>query len=221
MGMISVLEAADELGVSGRRVHQMLADGRLPGARVGRSWVLDRQAVLQAAQSRVRAGRPWCPSSAWDVLAMASGVEIKGSAVDRFRARQRAEDGIAPLVGKLASRAERHQFYAHPSVLGELLEHPGIVASGVSALGFHNVDLVAIDQAEGYIPRSELASMIDEYELDNAADRPNVQLRVVDDEYWPFEARQRYAPLPIVAVDLLDSADERSRRAGQELLNQL
>lgn len=152
---------------------------------------------------------------------MASGVEVKGSAVDRFRARQRAEAGIAPLVGKLASRAERHQLYAHPSVLGELMEHPGIVASGVSALGSHSADLVAVDQADGYIRRSELASMIDEYALDNAADRPNVQLRVVGDEYWPFEHGQRYAPLPIVALDLLDSADERSRRAGQELLNRL
>ena len=219
--MISVLEAADELGVSGRRVHQMLSDGRLAGERVGRSWVLDQKAVQQAARCRVPAGRPWCPSSAWDVLAMASGIEIDGSAVDRFRACQRLEDGIGPLVAKLASRAECHQLYAHPSVLGALMEHPGIVASGVSALGSHNVDLVAVDQAEGYIRRSELASLIDEYALDNAADRPNIQLRVVDDEYWPFEPGQRHAPLPIVAVDLLDSADERSRRAGQELLNRL
>ena len=98
------------------------------------------------------------------------------------------------------------------------MTRPGIVASGVSALGSHNVDLVVVDQAEGYICESELASLIDEFALDDAADRPNVQLRVVKDDYWPFEPGQQYAPLPVVAIDLLDSGDERSRRAGQELL---
>ena len=101
------------------------------------------------------------------------------------------------------------------------MTHPGIVASGVSALDPHNVDLVVVAQAEAYIRESELASLIDDFALDDAADRPNVQLRVVDDEYWPFEPGQRHAPLPVLAVDLLDSADERSRRAGQELITRL
>ncbi len=218
---MAVAEAADELGVSDRRIRQMLADGRIPGERAGRSWVLKEQAVREYAKSRSGAGRPWKASSAWDVLALASGSRVPGSSIDRHRAQKRLELGIGSILGQLANRAERHWFYAHPSVLEAILGLPRFVASGVSALGPNHIDLVVADQIEGYIPESELASLIDQFALDSESDRPNVLLRVVSANCWPFAPQQHHAPLPIVAIDLLDSADERSRRAGRDLLNRL
>lgn len=221
MRVMAVAEAADELGVSDRRIRQMLADGRISGERAGRSWVLEEQAVREYAKSRSGAGRPWKPSSAWDVLMLADGNRVPSSPIDRHRAQKRLELGIGSILGQLANRAELHWFYAHPSVLEAILGLPKLVASGVSALGPNHIDLVVADQIEGYVPKSELAGLIDQFALESESDRPNVLLRVANDDCWPFAPRQRHAPIRVVAIDLLDSADERSRRAGRELLNRL
>ncbi len=99
-----------------------------------------------------------------------------------------------------------------------MLSHPSLVASGVSAVSDHHVDLVVSDQSEAYVPESRVAELADRFALDADSDRPNVRLRVVNDDDWPFEAGQRVAPAPVVAVDLLESEDERSQRAARELL---
>ena len=133
----------------------------------------------------------------------------------------RAQSHIAlafPLAGRLSSRALSCWFYAHPAVHSEMLSHPNVVASGVSALNDHRVDLVVSDQTEAYVPQSRVAELADRFALDADSGRPNVRLRVVSDDDWPFEASQRVAPVPVVAVDLLDSDDERFQRAGRELL---
>lgn len=219
--MMGVAKAADELGVSDRRVRQMLLDGLIPGERVGRSWVLDEQVVREHAKNKARVGRPWSPSSAWAVLAVADGKEASGSAVEQHRARKRLEMGIESIRGQLANRAERRLFYAHPSLLEAVLSFPGFVASGVSALVPNSIDLVVADQIEGYVAESELAALVDAFALDGESERPNIHLRVVNDDCWPFAAGQRSAPMPVVAADLLESDDERTRRAGLELLDQI
>ncbi len=42
MDPVAVAEASNVLGVSPRRVRQMLADGQLAGSRIGRQWLIDR-----------------------------------------------------------------------------------------------------------------------------------------------------------------------------------
>lgn len=218
MEPIGLAEAAQELGVSVRRVHQLIGSDRLRGRRIGRSWVLDRVDVEQLARRRPPPGRPWKPASAWAVLALANGDELRASAVDRSRAAHRLQHGLELLAGRLSSRARDCRFYAHPAVLAEIAAHTEAVACGVSALSAHDVDLVVGDQAEAYVRDSALADVVSRFALDPDSDRPNVRLRVVDDDDWPFDADQRIAPAPVVAVDLLDSDDERSRRAARELL---
>ena len=218
MELMGLAEAAQELGVSARRVHQMVASGRLGGRRIGRSWVLDRVEVKRLARRRPQPGRPWKPASAWGVLALANGDALRASAVDRSRAAQRLQHGLEPLAGRLSSRARDCWFHAHPAVLAEIVARPEAVACGVSALSAHNVDLVTVDQAEAYVRESRLADLVSRFALNPDSDRPNVRLRVVNDDDWPFKAGQRVAPAPVVAVDLLDSDDERSRRAARELL---
>ena len=218
MEPIGIADAARQLGVSPRRVHQLVAEGRLSGQRIARSWVLDRADVQRFASARPGAGRPWSPSSAWNVLALANGDAARGSPVERSRAKRRLQIGLEPLAGRLSSRAQSRWFYAHPAVHAEMLSHPSVVAGGISALGDHRVDLVVSDQSEAYVPQSRVAELAERYALDADSDRPNVRLRVVNDRDWPFEAAQRVAPAPVVAVDLLDSSDQRSQRAARELL---
>ena len=218
MEPIGIANAARQLEVSPRRVHQLVAAGQLSGRRIGRSWVLDRADVQRFARSQPGVGRPWSPSSAWYVLALANGDAVQASPVDRSRAKKRLQVGLEPLAKRLSSRAQSRWFYAHPAVHSEMLSYPSVVASGVSALSHHYVDLVVSDQSEAYVRESRVAELADRFALDADSDRPNVQLRVVGDDDWPFDADQQVAAAPVVAVDLLEADDERSQRAARELL---
>lgn len=56
--MFTTAEAAEQLGVSARRVRALIAAGDLPAQRVGSQWLLDEDAVRARAQAPRRAGRP-------------------------------------------------------------------------------------------------------------------------------------------------------------------
>lgn len=216
MSMFGVADAAEQLGVSARRVRQMLADGVLDGERVGRAWIIEREQLRRVAEVRPEVGRPWSPASAWAVLALADGEEVDLSPVDRSRARKRLAQGLDHLVARLAARCERRRFYAHPGVLDRLAGE--VVRAGISAAAHHGADLVIGEGAEGYVRASDVERLVDKFALDDQAARPNVLLRIVEDAVWPFEVDRRYAGQSVVGVDLLESEDSRSRRAGAELL---
>lgn len=108
--------------------------------------------------------------------------------------------------------------YGHPSALDGLGDEVGVVRGGVSALDEHDVDLIVHDEAEIYVRASKVAGLVDRYALESNAGRSNLIVRVVDDGVWPFERDERVATWPVVAVDLLDADDERSWRAGLELI---
>jgi excisionase family DNA binding protein len=218
MDVVNVAEAAEYLEVSPRRVRRMLADGLLAGHQIGREWAIERRALENLKRHRGPVGRPWSASSAWAVLAIADGDSLDLSPVDRSRARRRlAERGLAGLVARLGARAEMRRFYGHPSVLEPLAAEPSVVRSGVSAGADHGVDIVASDFLEAYVSEARIAALINQYGLDADAERPNVVLRVVGDAVWPFSPEMDVAPRSVVAVDLLEAEDERSRRAGAAL----
>lgn len=221
MSVMGVAEVAEELGVSPRRVRQMLAEGGLRGERVGRAWVVERHALERVAARRPEVGRPWRAEAAWAFLALAGGGEIDVSPVDRVRLRRRLEEGLMANLGRLRVRADERRVYAHPSVLQSILQSPSFVRSGVSTAADYSIDLIAQDGAEGYVRSSEVGGVVQRFALDGASDRPNLILRVVDDDVWPFDAGERVAPALVAAVDLLEADDERSRRSGAALLESL
>lgn len=221
MASIGVADAADVLGVSERRVRRMLADGALPGQRVGRLWVLDAEVVRQAASKGRDVGRPWIARSAWAVLALADGMEVELSPVQRSRAMNRMKLGLGAVRHRLDVRAERQQMYGHPGVLGRLADDPSVVASGVSAAARYGADLLPAEEFEGYVRSSHFGAVEARFGLIGQSERPNVVLRVVDDAEWPFPAGMEAAGPAVVAVDLLESDDPRVRRAGQEMLERL
>ncbi|MEO8697611.1 MAG: helix-turn-helix domain-containing protein [Acidimicrobiales bacterium] len=222
MARMAVDDAAEQLGVSPRRVRQMLADGVLRGERIGHSWIIDTEAIEVVGARRPGVGRPWSRRSAWALLAVAGGAGDEAQPVERARAKRRlAEVGLVGLVGRLAARAVSRRYYAHPAVLEELGRDPGVVLGGVSAARSYGADILAIGMFEAYVRASVVGSLEERYALDADADRPNVILRVVADDDWPFAENARVAPAQVVAVDLLEAADERSRRAGVELAGRL
>ena len=66
-----------------------------------------------------------------------------------------------------------------------------------------------------------LPTLVSRFALDEDTERPNVTVRTVADHLWPFGPDDEVASPAIVAVDLLEANDERTRRAGAQLLQQL
>ena len=141
MSLISVQETASLLGVSRRRVRQMLTQGSLDSQRIGRVWAVESDAVEHAMEHRPRPGRPWTPETAWALLAVASGRDYGLSPVQRSRARQRLQAGLQSYVSQMGVRAERRRFYAHPSVIEMLGREPTLVRSGTSAAAHYELDV--------------------------------------------------------------------------------
>ncbi len=56
MKLLSTSEAADKLKVSVQRVHQFIAEGRLPAQKVGRDYVIDGNDLRLVAERKT--GRP-------------------------------------------------------------------------------------------------------------------------------------------------------------------
>ncbi|MEK7410000.1 MAG: helix-turn-helix domain-containing protein, partial [Actinomycetota bacterium] len=88
MGVLSVSEAAPRLGISDRRVRQMLERGEMKGQRVGRSWVIDSK-VIERVRRRPEVGRRWRPEAAWALLQLADGKHPNVSAMEASRAKHR------------------------------------------------------------------------------------------------------------------------------------
>ena len=218
MPLLGVSDAAAELGVSSRRVRQMLAGGLLDGEKVGRVWMIDSDDLRRIGRSRPKVGRPWSAGSGWAVLALADGRGADLSPVERSRAKKRLALGLEKIVDRLAARADRRSFYVHPGVLAQLAESSSVVRSGVSAAVDVGADMVAQGEFEGYVSERHIVELVRSFAMDEHAARPNVVLREVDDLAWPFEPGQKVASRSVVAVDLLESDDPRSRRAGMSLL---
>ena len=131
------------------------------------------------------------------------------------------EAGLGCWLAQLSVRATLRYFYAHPSILPLLKDEPDIVPSGISAAAHYPLDIVVVDHFEGYIPASALPALVRRFALVENAARPDVTLRTVADHLWPFGPDEEVAPLAVVAVDLLEANDGRTRRAGAQLLQLL
>ncbi len=217
MNVLNVSQAALKLGVSDRRVRQMLERGELEGQRLGSLWLID-PIVVERARRRPEIGRRWSPEAAWALLQIVNGEDPKVSAVEVSRAKRRlAERGIVDLVIKLSSRGRVRRLYGHKAILDDLANEDMVVRGGVSAAREHRADIIALDFLEAYVPASRIGKLIKKYALEDSPERPNILIRVVDDKIWPFPKNAKVASRIVVAVDLLDADDERSRRAGAGL----
>ena len=221
MRLFGVAEAAAELGVSPRRVRQMLSSGALAGLRVGGVWVVNEAAVRVAERARRPAHRPWTAAAAWAVLALACGQEPAGSPAARSRARERYARGLLELLDQLRERADLRWFYAHPASVPRIAGRDGVVRTAASAALDHDLALAGAGPLDAYVRSGELVALLEEEPMEEGVDPCNVRLRTVQDACWPFPPGAAAAPLPVVAVDLAESPNSRERRLGAELLARL
>lgn len=218
---LSVGDAAVALGVNRARIHQLIRRGDLKARQVAGRWLVDPAAVAARREAGVMASRPLAPRAAWGLLMLAAGRDAPWlSASERSRARRRLlELPAAEWAWMCRNRADVRRCYAHPSVLPQMLAHPGVVASGVSAGDAYPIDLIAPAQAELYVAAGQLHPLLTRYAASESG-RPNLVVRTPR-ALWPFDEAADgpvVAPVVVVALDLLVGSDDRTRRAGMALL---
>lgn len=214
----SVSEASRALGVSDRRVRAMVRDGVLAGRRSGARWLIRRADVEQRRRRAARPGRPMGERNAWALLSKLSGGGWPALRPwDRSRLQRKlAQGSLLSLANKLRARAEPRLFRADSRVLEHIRSDPAFVRSGVSAAAEYGVDLRAPGVVEAYVHRDQLGALVYRYALRPAAIADaNLVLHLVDGSV-PRTA-DGVAPVAAVALDLLESGDARSQRAGREL----
>jgi len=229
-GALTAGEAAHRLGVTQKRVYSLVASGALSARRLGNRFLLDPSEVEARKVQGIVTGRPLDQTSAWAVLWLALARDTRDlgpwgaylARNTRWRVRQKLGEGplateLAALAPRLRRRGRLVRMRAHPSDLPRLLDEPDLVRTGVSAAADVGADIVALTDVEAYAPAARFDELRNRYLLEESSN-PNVWLRLVD-EPCPFPPGTRVAPTTAVAIDLLDSADERTRRAGRELLD--
>ncbi|HEX5852041.1 MAG TPA: helix-turn-helix domain-containing protein [Solirubrobacteraceae bacterium] len=218
---LSVVDAADALGVVPSRVRALIASGDLAAEKVGGVWLVDPVGVAGRNRQQTPAGRPLSPGNAWALLLAASGEELppglEPSARWRIR-RALAIYDLDTLRPRLARRAETSSYWALTGELRALRERSDLVLSGPSAAAAYDLGLVGSDAIDAYLPASLIASLQREHALERmSGPESNVILRAVPAGAWLLGGR-RFAPLAAVAVDLRSYADPRAARIGADVL---
>ncbi len=217
--MLTVAQAAERLAVSAHEVRRLIRTGALAASRVGRTLVLDDAAVDERARLPIGAGRALAPHTAWAALWELSGLRadwLEASSRSRLRARI---GGLEPAQVVVATRrrADRRALRVLPSYRDRVLAVDDVVASGMSAADAIGADVVATTAAdEIYCTDGQLLALQREFGLSDRGEA-NLIVRVPAFERLPFTDRQ-YMPVAVVAVDLAESSDVRTRRAGLTLL---
>lgn len=142
----SVKRAAGVLGVSARRVREMLADGDLAGHREGWIWLVERTSVVSRANRNVERAQPLAAENLEllvEAIAQHLGAEPLGrwaaaAPGSRFRARKRLqklldEDRPAWLLRAWAAREPKPAVVrVTADVAAEIEREPMVHVSGLS-----------------------------------------------------------------------------------------
>ena len=224
MALLSVQEAAKQLGLDPSRVRALISAGDLPAVRVGARWAIETAEIARRQQDSGSPGRPLESENAWGVLFLASDRPAAWlSSVARWRAEQSlAFRGLEELRPRLRRRAEVNRFRAHPGELRPLRADRDLVKSGISAAGHFRLGLAAGQEVDGYVRSDRVDRLRRRHHLEPAdAGIANVMLRVVPSSAWHLSGDDGVAPLAAVAVDLAEDPDSRSSRVGHELIEKL
>jgi excisionase family DNA binding protein len=218
---ITTTEAARRLRVSPREVRRLIAAGDLTAESTGRFFLVDETSLQARARVTVRMGRALAPRTAWAALWEASGERaewLDRSTRSRLRAWIRRHDGEY-IAQACRRRAVRHDLRVLPAYLTAVVSDAAVVTSGMSLAGDLNADVVTAGEvvAEVYCAQDTSDRLRDTFKI-GAAGQTNLVLRVPSFADPRVLDRDRM-PVAVVAIDLLESADVRTRRAGTQLLD--
>ena len=233
VGRVSVVEAAESLGVHPQRIHQRIRDGSLPAMRIGSQWSIE-EADLELVRHRKAAGRPLSARSAWALVVVASGDEealarLVPSERSRARSRLRAlmtlesaddlDEASAVLAVALGNRASRALFIASARDLPDLRDDERLQLSGVSVSGSN---ISAGELVEGYVRARDIDGLAGDYLLSPAdRHRANVVLHVVDIEVEDAVLNGVAESLLVRAADLSEHVGVREKNEAVRAIAEL
>lgn len=201
-GILTLPEAARELGVSPSVLNRAAAVGDIHTVRQGRTHTIAERELLRfAAQPRL-VGRPWTAQTAWNVIhALEHGGDVP--ATDWRRA-----------VAQLRRRAARRVGRAHPGVLRHVSAEASLL-SGHAVLDDH--ERLALVKGgptvlDVYGTEESIDHLFDAFRIDARVHDYNVVAHVVE----PAIELPTHAPWPLVVLDLIDSKDARLHGLGLE-----
>lgn len=192
---VSSAQAARMLGVSRMQISRLVDAGELVAERFGNAWQIDLDSVHRYADLRPERGRPLSAARAWTALR----TELP-----------RTLDDASVLAIRVRRRAERRPSRVLPGDLERYRQDSRCVQSG-SAVASRLAPVSDGPPHSSYVRRSDYEEVARDYALADDAANPNVILRIVDDDVWPF-ADLAEAPPVVALVDLVDERDDRSAR---------
>jgi excisionase family DNA binding protein len=216
---VSPAAAAARLGVSARRVYDLAKAHRLQSVRVGGRLLIESDSIESLVGGGERVGRPLSPRRAWGLILLAGGEDPRAlDAVTKSKLRRMLrERDVWSMRARLSSRAKRQDLRAHPSDLRRIEGEHDVVRTGPRVAAGAGIPLVAAAATpEYYVDARTADRLINRYRLSSTSD-PNVILRIVPDEVWPWLSRA-VAPRVAIALDVAEDRDARSRDAAQSLL---
>ena len=221
ISLLPVAEAAKRLGVSETRVRQLLESGELRARQVQGLWLIPVEEVERREDLAPASGRRLTAPRAWGLIFLAAGLPapwLDRSA--RYRLRRLLDQrGLKGLRSRLVARGIPTRMRAHPSLLAELQREPDLMLTGATAATQRGLGLLAHDIVEGYVAADCAEELVARHHL-RASREPNVVLRVVR-RFTPDWPPAHEAPLPAIALDLLEDPDPRAREVGDALIAQI
>jgi excisionase family DNA binding protein len=222
--LVPVSDVADELGLSKRRVRALIEAGQLPAERVGRSWLVSKQAVERVRHNGRRHGRPLSAANSWALLALLAGEKpawVRPDVLSRLRRYARDPEWLLSVVQHSESRADVLPLWLSSDDRPKLSDYP-LVRSGLAAPhALSQLDVLPrVDEPlDAYANREVAREIIKRFTPEENAVDPNVIIRVPGLQ-WVLD-HEGEAPLSVDAADLLDHDDPRVRRAGKDALRGL
>lgn len=204
---VSVGQAAEALGVTRRRVHALIAAGRIRARKVSGVWLIDGSSLPAAP----RRGRPMTPAGAWALLL----DEPPATPQDAYRRRQQlarlaADPEPESLIASWVASRGRRELYAANAPAG-VLDDERIVPTGVSD---PRAGIGAAGIAEGWVTEADLGAVTRAHLLRSADSvaSATVVLHVAQ------VAAPGPVPLLLLAADLADWQSPRELSAARRLV---
>lgn len=219
--VMSTAEAAGRLEMSPQRVRALWREGALPGRKVANRLLLDRGGVLDLAERDRVATRPLSARNAWTLLLMLSGEPsawASASELSRLRRMVSTREEV-PLAALVRARARTLRLGGVADAGEYVLRDDRVVLAG-AMLAHRWTDLVVEGVTEVYMAESFVHDLIGRLRLWPDS-QGTIMVHAVPDGIGALLRDRAEMPAPVVAADLLESADPRSHRAGEALWGQL